>query len=41
MIKIVDALELRIAPRDGDLDLNEEISFAWTVEKFEPFSTEL
>ena len=41
MIKIVDALELRIAPRDGDHDLNEEVSFNWTVESFEPYSMQL
>ena len=40
-IKIVDALEVSIAPRDGDYDKNEEVAFSWTVEKFEPYSLQL
>ena len=40
-IKIVDALEVSIAPRDGDYDKNEEVAFSWTVENFEPYSLQL
>ena len=41
LIKIVDALELSIKPRDGDFDLIEEVDFTWTVEAFEPYSLQL
>jgi len=37
-IKIIDSLELRIAPRDGDLDESEKVNFSWEVVSFDPES---
>ena len=35
LIKLIDALELRIAPRDGDYDESEMVLFEWEVVKFD------
>jgi len=35
MIKLIDALELRIARRDGGAELSEIVKFAWEVVSFD------
>ena len=34
-IKLLDALELRIASRDGDYDEDERLAFTWDVQSFD------
>jgi hypothetical protein len=34
-IKLIDSLELRIAPRDGDFEESERVIFSWEVISFD------